>query len=112
MIGGYKLVLASSVGERDGLGLELARDDGVCVAEVFEDDETGLRTVSCNAVRLGSRVGCQGCVVAGQTGAASVGVVRSAKTESPLQRLRCPILPVFVVLCQPRASSLRGIWVS
>lgn len=46
MIAGYRLVLASSVGERDGMGLELTRDDGVRIAEVFEDDETGLRTVN------------------------------------------------------------------
>lgn len=46
MIDGYKLVLASSVGERDGMGLELTRGDGTRVAEVFEDDETGLRTVT------------------------------------------------------------------
>lgn len=47
MITGYHLVLASSVGDRDGMGLELTRDDdGHCVAEVFEDDESGRRTVS------------------------------------------------------------------
>ena len=44
MIAGYRLVLASSVGERDGMALELTRDDGERVAEVFEDDETGART--------------------------------------------------------------------
>jgi hypothetical protein len=44
MISGYRLILASSVGERDGMTLELTRDDGTRVAEVFEDDETGART--------------------------------------------------------------------
>lgn len=46
MIAGYRLVLASSVGERDGVGLELTRADGGCVAEVFEDGETGGRVVN------------------------------------------------------------------
>ena len=42
---GYHLVLASSVGERDGMALELTRDvDGKRVAEVFEDGDTGLRS--------------------------------------------------------------------
>jgi hypothetical protein len=44
VIAGYRLILASSVGERDGMALELTRDDGERVAEVFEDDETGVRT--------------------------------------------------------------------
>jgi outer membrane lipoprotein SlyB len=46
MIDGYRLVLASSVGARDGMGLELRRDDGSWVAEVFEDDRTKRRTVT------------------------------------------------------------------
>ena len=42
---GYHLVLASVVGLRDGMALELTRDvDGARIAEVFEDDETRLRT--------------------------------------------------------------------
>jgi hypothetical protein len=44
VIAGYHLVLASSVGDRDGMALELTRDDGERVAEVFEDDESGTRT--------------------------------------------------------------------
>lgn len=40
----YHLILASSVGERDGMALELTADDGERVAEVFEDDATGART--------------------------------------------------------------------
>lgn len=46
MIAGYHLILASSVGNRDGMGLELHRDTGECIAEVFEDDATGTRTVT------------------------------------------------------------------
>jgi hypothetical protein len=46
VIAGYRLVLASSVGDRDGMGLELTRDDGSRVAEVFENDDTGRRTVN------------------------------------------------------------------
>jgi len=41
----YKLVLASSVGQRDGMALELAEPNGERVAEVFEDDKTRQRTV-------------------------------------------------------------------
>ena len=41
----YQLVLASSVGSRDGMALELAHPNGERVAEVFEDDETKERTV-------------------------------------------------------------------
>ena len=44
MIAGYGLILASSVGERDGMALELTALDGERVAEVFEDGETGART--------------------------------------------------------------------
>jgi hypothetical protein len=44
MIAGFSLILASSVGERDGMALELTRVDGERIAEVFEDDETGART--------------------------------------------------------------------
>ncbi|MGN6522420.1 MAG: hypothetical protein ACTHMZ_04320 [Actinomycetes bacterium] len=40
------MVLASSVGERDGMALELDRDDGTRVAEVFEDEETRARVVN------------------------------------------------------------------
>lgn len=46
MIPGYRLILASSVGDRDGMALELTRDDGRRLAEVFEDDESGRRTVT------------------------------------------------------------------
>jgi len=46
MTAGYHLILASAVGDRDGMAVELTRDDGQRVAEVFEDDETGRRTVS------------------------------------------------------------------
>lgn len=46
MIPGYRLLLASSVGERDGMAIELIRDDGTRVAEVFEDDESRRRTVN------------------------------------------------------------------
>jgi hypothetical protein len=44
MIDGYRLILASAVGERDGMALEMVKDSGERVAEVFEDDETGART--------------------------------------------------------------------
>lgn len=43
---GYKLLLVSAVGERDGMSLELARESGEQVAEVFEDDATRERTVT------------------------------------------------------------------
>jgi hypothetical protein len=46
VIAGCRLILVSSVGECAGMGLELTRDDGARVAEVFEDDESGSRTVS------------------------------------------------------------------
>lgn len=42
----YRLVLASDVGTRDGMGLELVdAASGVRLAEVFQDDTTGERTV-------------------------------------------------------------------
>jgi hypothetical protein len=44
MIKDFHLVLASSVGARDGMALELTRADGERVAEVFEDSETDVRT--------------------------------------------------------------------
>ncbi|TFB87585.1 hypothetical protein E3O44_10865 [Cryobacterium algoricola] len=46
MIPGYRLILASAVGSRDGMALELDKDSGEQVAEVFEDDETKERTVT------------------------------------------------------------------
>jgi hypothetical protein len=46
MTAGYRLILASSVGERDGMALELTRADGTRLAEVFEDEDTGRRTVN------------------------------------------------------------------
>lgn len=43
----YKLILASDVSNRDGIGLELVdAATGVRLAEVFQDDVTGVRTVS------------------------------------------------------------------
>lgn len=44
--GGFSTRLASSVGERDGIGLELTLDDGEVIAEVFERKATGERTVT------------------------------------------------------------------
>lgn len=44
MIAGYRLILASSVGKRDGMAFELTKEDGERIAEVFEDDETKERT--------------------------------------------------------------------
>ena len=44
MIAGYGLILASSVGERDGMALELTKVDGERVAEVFQDSVDGART--------------------------------------------------------------------
>ncbi|MGC4173857.1 hypothetical protein [Demequina sp.] len=43
---GYKLLLASAVGERDGMAVELAVESGERLAEVFEDDLTKERTVT------------------------------------------------------------------
>lgn len=42
---GYRLLLASSNGEREGMALELQTARGGQVADVFEDDETGRRSV-------------------------------------------------------------------
>jgi len=44
VIAGYGLILASSVGERDGMALELTKVDGERVAEVFQDSVDGART--------------------------------------------------------------------
>ena len=41
---GYRLIVASEAGTRDGLGLELTREDGSRLAEVFADETTGQRT--------------------------------------------------------------------
>jgi hypothetical protein len=42
---GYHFTLASAVGARDGIGLEVTRDDnGECAAEVFLNHDTGERT--------------------------------------------------------------------
>lgn len=46
MIDGYSLILASYVGRRDGMALELTRQGGTVVAAVYEDDSTHRRTVS------------------------------------------------------------------
>jgi len=35
---GYKMILASDVSDRDGLGLELYSPEGTLIAEVFRDD--------------------------------------------------------------------------
>lgn len=43
---GYRLLLVSAVGERDCMALELSRDTGEQVAEVFEDEETRSRSVT------------------------------------------------------------------
>jgi len=43
-VDGYKLILASDVLERDGLGLELYSPEGTRIAEVFRDDDSGART--------------------------------------------------------------------
>lgn len=42
----YRTVLASSVGDIDGMALELCTADGQVIASVFEDGETGMRTVT------------------------------------------------------------------
>ncbi|SBN61862.1 hypothetical protein GA0004736_0759 [Curtobacterium sp. 9128] len=42
----YSFVLASVVGERDGMALELRDSSGDVVAEVFEADATGACTFS------------------------------------------------------------------
>jgi hypothetical protein len=46
---GHRLILASDVLDRDGLGLELYDPDGRQVAEIFRDDETGTRTFTSTA---------------------------------------------------------------
>ncbi|MEE2570265.1 hypothetical protein V1638_12785 [Pseudarthrobacter sp. J64] len=43
---GYKLLLMSGVGRRDGMALELATEAGEQVAEGFKDDVTRERTVT------------------------------------------------------------------
>ena len=42
-----RLVPASHIGERDGMPLELRRDDIAWVAEVCEDDRAQQRVVNC-----------------------------------------------------------------
>lgn len=44
MTEGYRLILASDVSDRDGIGLELYDVSGALVAEIFRDDESGERT--------------------------------------------------------------------
>lgn len=44
MRAGFHLILASSVGARDGMGLELTNEAGERVAEVFQNDINGART--------------------------------------------------------------------
>lgn len=46
MSAGFQLTLASWVGERDGMSLELSTEDGTRLAEVFYDDDTREMTVS------------------------------------------------------------------
>jgi hypothetical protein len=43
---GYRLLLASDVLDRDGLGLELLDVVGNRVAEIFRDDEHGSRLMT------------------------------------------------------------------
>jgi len=43
---GYRLLLVSAVGARDGMALELDAVDGEQIAEVFEDEVTKERTVT------------------------------------------------------------------
>lgn len=43
---GYRLIVMSVVGERDGMAIELASNTGEQIAEVFEDDETKLRSLT------------------------------------------------------------------
>lgn len=43
---GHRYVLASFVGKRDGMALELHDADHRCIAEVFEDDATGACCLS------------------------------------------------------------------
>jgi hypothetical protein len=40
----YRLVMASDVSDRNGLGLELYDPSGQLIAEVFRDDDDGSRT--------------------------------------------------------------------
>lgn len=44
----YKMIIASDVSDRDGLGLELHDRTGEIVAEVFRDDRTGERRLTLN----------------------------------------------------------------
>jgi hypothetical protein len=44
MTEGYRLVMASDVSDRNGLGLELYDPSGHLVAEIFRDDDDGSRT--------------------------------------------------------------------
>jgi len=43
---GYRLLLVSAVGPREGMALELDTVDGEQIAEVFEDEGTKERTVT------------------------------------------------------------------
>jgi hypothetical protein len=43
---GYKLLLVSAVGSREGMALELDTVHGEQIAEVFEDEATKQRTVT------------------------------------------------------------------
>ncbi len=43
---GYRLLLVSAVGERDGMSLELVRDSGERVAEIFEEEASGERSLT------------------------------------------------------------------
>lgn len=42
----YKLRLVSAVGDRDGMALELADDEGEQLAEIFRDDDRNTLTIS------------------------------------------------------------------
>lgn len=45
MISGFRRLLVSAVGSRDGMAIELDAESGEQLAEVFEDDATRERTV-------------------------------------------------------------------
>lgn len=54
---GYRLILASDVLERDGLGLELYSPQGIRLAEVFRNDDSGAQLfTSFNALLIDPRV--------------------------------------------------------
>jgi hypothetical protein len=46
MIADFRLMLVSSVGKRNGMALELTGLDGDRIAEVFQDEDSGVRTIT------------------------------------------------------------------